>query len=61
MFGSSSGTNRVEKAAEGTLLFFDVQGSDKGDEKDLAFADQVSAFLALFSSMQLFFLEGHVA
>lgn len=50
----------VVSQGSGSLLFFDVQGSDKGGAEDVAFADQVSAFLALFSSLQIFFFEGHV-
>ncbi len=44
----------------GTLLLFDIQGSDIGSEQDLLLTDQISAFVSLASSLVLFFLEGYV-
>ncbi|CAD7925280.1 unnamed protein product [Amoebophrya sp. A120] len=44
----------------GTLLLFDLQGSDKGSAADLQATDYLSAFVALFASRSLFFFEKHV-
>jgi len=45
----------------GTLLFFDIQGSDIGSsEEDSIKTDQISAFVGLISSIILFFMESHI-
>ena len=43
-----------------TILVFDLQGSDKGSDAEVRAADQLSAFVSLFSSKVYFFLKEHI-